>query len=271
MKYYFKYYIINQCNYACDYCCRESYKKNFTTCTEQDIDNMVSNLSSVDIDTFDILGGEPSIFKNTEYLINALSKHHSIQRLRIHSNASNMDFFNSIKKYEDKFNNFQLCLSYHPRFDNSHNMVKLHKMFKDVQIIVMLDSRYKENTYKFLDECDKNSCNYRFSMIFEDDKNLNTKYTPLLYIKELLSRGYSKKLIEESMSLVLVKSKFLNKKCYNNIYFVTSDGNLVPDSCHSRFYKKHNIFRTPFTGTDEFIVCNQKQKSCNLCEKHCHD
>lgn len=260
MKYTFRYYITNKCNFSCDYCFRKfrvgvsNYEPSM-----KDIDNMVINLNGITIQKLTILGGEPSLSDNTLYLIDSLIK--QTEKVQIITNGTNLSFFNELEPYKNNCKEVALQYSYHPQYDNTKNVDKLMTMFPASKINVMLYEKYIDNIIQFIDRYKEHHLDL---YVITNEKYVKTPVHLFVDLYKMYKFNFSRYYKHNIVN-------YTNKLCYNNVFFVESDGNIIEDSCHLGTVKC-NLYTESFLSKYKkySIQCSNTYKLCNMCDLHYH-
>ena len=130
------FYPTDKCNFSCEYCYRKNKKINGEATIEQ-LDTMFSNLSKYEIHSFTIFGGEPSLYKNINYLIDGIVEKLSCLNITIFTNGSNKKFLKDLSKHQ-YIDNVQVRISCHLEYYNliKENLLEVYNLFHEPQEFV---------------------------------------------------------------------------------------------------------------------------------------
>ena len=257
------YFPTDLCNYHCDYCYRNEYKSDIYTPTKHEIDKMFDHLQNYDIESFRILGGEPTLYSNIDHLITSSISQSNIHEVKLISNGSNNDKL--LHLYELSSQRLKIGISIHPKyFDfNTKTILSNINTIKNIRYRIVLDIRYKKEIEEILHFFKKIQYNdYDYIELIIDNK-IDNEYSNIEFCKEMYKLGYNK---------TLNINPFLHKRCYNNIIKIEPKGNITYDSCHKNTNNGLSIYKIKYNHRYDFIKCTNSNPSCLYnCEHNYHE
>lgn len=282
--YIVKYFLINRCNFECDYCCVKirRHKDILYTPSKEDMNNLISNIKLLNIKMFELYGGEPTLNENLCWFIEESHKRLKVNTYKLFTNGSgDISTYQNILALKEKYNlNIEIILSFHPKYGlkylNNYNIIGT--LFPDTtKLKILLDLRYKENINTFL-KTDITISNKTLCIMESTSNETNASFN---YEKNLYESSYHN--IDELLEFIKpygyteydIKQYFINpfyeKICYANNIVIDATGYINYDSCFKNT-NKHNIYKNVFYSKmlkkkcDKFYVLNVPK-----CLQHFHD
>lgn len=229
------YYLTNNCNYTCDYCCNKNVR---AMCryepTKNDITHMIKLLSKYSIETFLVYGGEPTISNNLFHLIDCLNEYTTCKEIKITTNASNKKCFEYIVNNYDT-DKFYIYATIHLQKYTTKlldTLLYIKKHFKKFTLAIIMDKRYRDVLYDFIPVWRENFTKEEtFFQIVRDSSwgetmGMHTnEFSDMKFLIEV-----SKKLdinIHEFLDFKKVPQDFIGKKCCNNFIRIGANGVLT--------------------------------------------
>ena len=281
---YVELYFGNICNLNCSYCfdnCKR--KKEIRIMNKKQIKKVICFLNSINVDTLEIIGGEPLIYK---YLLNIINEV-ICNNVIIITNGLNESMLYKLSDIIDKNIKIVHSIHYEMYLKNKQkyitHLMNVCKLFNDkknidIEFAILID---KENTLKYFDlikfifdVCiDKFKYDFSVSYIRRQD-SLKELMKNLLISRQLGKYGkiILDDLIEEKrISRLLINKNYMKKcPCFKNYIKIDIDGFLISSNCNIAKKSKKSIFDNDFNFKNEIcdIICTEKHNINNgCCEK----
>lgn len=214
----------SSCNFKCPYCCATQISSHSDVLK---INNQYSELNRLDIDdilkylTVDnirllILGGEPTLSKNLQYLLNKAYLKQNITSIEILTNGS-------VPLSKFKFNKkVQITFTYHPYIEHQKNIIKnVEYCLKNniaVEFNVMIP---QDKHYKNIDKLERILKILKVEMIPIYPYLPNYKFNHKPYdFENLKFFKYNNRIISLREVYENNLNKFKNWKCYNKSFII---------------------------------------------------
>lgn len=247
------YYPFNNCNFTCDYCYRSELKNEYTA-TTQDINNLIKNLSHNKIKYFKILGGEPLIYPNIEYLLQSLSQANNIETIKFLTNGF---LFNKLLYLASTYQNVKFTYSIHPSLSNLNEEILQKLLLPNIKYTLICDFRYKDKLDYYINLLQKYKRSYTLANVYTYD-SLNNKYSTLEEFNNLYKK-YNK-----------IDTPIINFKgtyCYNNTIYIQSNGQLNYGECHKLKQNfKLSIYNKQYIHIPRKILCSMNIHCTTRCQ-----
>lgn len=284
--------IMTLCNYNCNYCyAKHAYSRNNLWQKQSNkniIDNVITSLQLSELPIFlGLLGGEPTLSKHYNYIIDKISdkiiQKHDDNRLYITTNLSkDINYWKNHKKITKTF----ILSSFHPQYNQTEDDIKIFiekllylKDYFKVKINIMLDPKFNNVNklwLKYLPDISKyiiihphiiypdgspfNDLSKIYNNSFEEYKEFY-KYMHPEYILENIN---DKLLLTDYDVFSNNIQSFKGWKCFQNNYEISSTGE-VTNLCFSseKDNLNKNIFYFKKIKNIRGRICNHEWCNCD--------
>ena len=242
------FYPTDKCNFSCKYCYRKNNKFKEEASIQQ-LDTMFKNLSNYTIESFTIFGGEPSLYRHINYLIDGIIEKLQCYKITIFTNGSNKNFLIDLSK--NKYINYiQVRISCHLEYYEAikENLLDTYNLFPNITTTNLIDATNRNKFYQYIEDCIYYNWKYYVTPIIDDNNN----YKNSVYWNESFANE-----LKEKYNITYTnnfKHKFLLQKCYNNFMIINPDGSTQYTHCHYNI-KNTNIFQNNWLHKNQYIIC----------------
>ncbi|MCG3667857.1 radical SAM protein [Aliarcobacter butzleri] len=272
--------VTSKCNFECIHCYGSFSPVNFQEIDYNDIEFITRELKSLNINSIQIIGGEPFVLKKDKLkkILNHLKN--NFENIEIYTNGYflDLDWINFIKESS----HIKIALSIYHHTDKIHNGITQNNFsFKKIaQTIQLLEEHNINYRLSYI----KTKINKNFS-INTLRKELNTKAPIKIDPIRLVGRGNinltDKEIIEEksitlaSFQKLKLKSEniqmnFNQHNCFSKKLYITSDLDIYPCVMERRFKYgnlKDNNLRNILLSCDSIInLTKDDVEYCKDCE-----
>lgn len=244
------------CNFSCKYCYRTPFRENKYIASIEDIDAMTKNISKLHISTFKVLGGEPLVYPNLEYLLDSLQKNNNISDLKVLTNGYLTD---KLEYLADKYKNVYFRYSIHISQSNlSENNIK-QLLKPNIKFRILCDFTHQDKIDYYVKLL--KSYNLDFGLI---DIQINNHVDNEFSTKKQFDKLYKNVFGKENEY-----PSYKGCHCYNNIIRIHPNGVIRYDTCHSdTTLLTKSIYEQPYYHLPRKIICNMDSKCYFLCNNN---
>jgi len=275
--------ITNNCNQNCEYCVANVPNIKHKYFIEKEyIKFLFSYLHKINFNRnfrVNILGGEPTLHKDLNYIIECISNSYPNNMIKIFTNGSQ-----SINYYEsliNKYKNIKIDMSFHPKYSNIDKYIDMIYMFKNNNpnniyyiINILLVYEYYDKIVEFISRANNINGNIYFILLFGVDY-VNTKYNifkDIIHNVKNENESLNYKLVFETKELIIPYEDiayynsnniniFKNMKChiYDNQWIISN--NYISSLCNTKKYcnllpNGIKSFINDYNNYKNGIVCN---------------
>jgi len=271
---FFEWNITNYCNYDCYYCSVAGTMKNDPIKNHQadEYKLVLARLKLVNKPfSIDLAGGEPTLHKDINYIIDELEKIDNCKTISITTNfTKNIKFFDKLKPGK-----VDLEISYHPEYHDIYlkNLDKLKEVVKRVpdviNVIATDDPQYWNNTLEFIQILDELNIQYALT-ILHSTSNYHVHYD-MDKFNEVFGSAFAK--MKKRDTKFVNTFKYDDKHYTYNEVIVNGLDKLKGISCDSYYYSINinGEFTRICTGekldfgmteVDTTIICPHNKCNC---------
>ena len=246
-------YIIDKCNYTCNYC-YNIQPRTYKTLLIDDILQFIKHIYKTQKREIhiELIGGEPTLYKDIFNLYKELNSLDYIKQILIYSNFS-WNFNNYLKILDLSIKN-KLYLTYH-YMHNMNNFINNAKYLlniynQQIHIVIMYEHNNIKNVLNIFDQLYQDNALINLRLV---DDVLNTysldeqheylnrnqlQYYNIAYLNSDLTNTQSIQISSQDFNLNQKLLNFHNWKCYagQDYLYIHVDGNIYP--CPDYFYVK---------------------------------
>lgn len=279
--------LTDYCNYNCNYCIADVPNKiNKQNIKKEYIKFFFDYIKRKHISDIkfrvNLLGGEPTLYKDIDFVIDSILYNYPDTILKLVTNGSaSIDYYEKmINKY-----NIRLNISYHPEFADDEHFIDILQMlnknsYNNYEILILLDYDYYDKIISFVNKLNNYEYNIgvNYIVLAGIDYN-NTKFSIFndlissknnIYGLELYRLTFEKKVINLSYKDISSFNSnniniFKGMKCYINHWTIYN--NKIKLLCSKSEYKllpnDINKFLQEYNDNKNGIICDINKCDCD--------